>query len=287
MAFDDLERSRWLGKPVHLFQFIRQGTVLRFANADRDIVVGGFTYVAAQIERGEVRQTVERAKDALRITVAHFLDPVPPAEGYPATQALGAWWRPYIPSDPVRVICLAAHRGSDDPPLVEWMGLAVQPEFDDTRLVLTCDPNAPAGEPRNQGAKWQRGCWKAVYSTGIRGCNLDPVPLTVAGELSDVDGLTLTSPAFTGAQFSLAGGTLYWERSNGIVEERAIMAHTDDQVQILYGGHELEAGTAVTALPGCSQNWAACEARENTLHYGGAIYKPVKDPVGSVSMSWG
>jgi hypothetical protein len=127
-----------------------------------------------------------------------------------------------------------------------------------------------------------------VYSTGIRGCNLDPVPLTVAGELTDGDGLTLTAAEFAASAFNLAGGTLYWMRTDGIEEERPIMAHSGTTVQILWGGVELASGLAVTALPGCPQTWAACEARDNTINFGGAIYKPIKDPtMTGVSMSWG
>lgn len=289
MAFDDFELSRWLGKPLHLFQFIRQGTILRFANADRDVVIGGFTYVAANISRSEIRQTVERAKDSLKLNLAYFLTPDPPPEGYPSTQVLGDWWRPYIPSDPIKVICLSTHYGDTDPPLVEWMGWAIQPEFGDLELVLSCDPNPPAGEPRNQGARYQRGCFKTVYSTGIRGCNLDPAPFTVAATLTDVDGLTLTAPEFAGSVLPLAGGTLYWTRTDGIEEERPIMAASGTTVQVLYGGAELATGLAVTALPPCPQTWAACEERhaDPENHYGGAIYKPVKDPTSGVSMSWG
>lgn len=288
MAFDDYELSRWLGKPLHLFQVIRQGTTLRFANADRDVVVGGFTYVAANISRSEIRQTVERAKDRLKLTMAYLLNPVPPAEGFPSTQVAGDWWRPFIPSDPIKVVCLATHHGDTDPPIIEWMGWAAQPEFSDTELVLTLDPNPPGGENRNQGAKWQKGgCYKTVYSTGIRGCNLDPVPLTVAGALTDVDGLTLTAAEFTDSVFPLTGGTLYWTRTDGIQEERPIMAHSGTTVQILWGGAELAPGMAVSALPNCPGSWAACEARGNTINAGIAMFKPVKDPTSGVSMSWG
>jgi len=286
MAFDDFELSRWLGKPLHLFQFIRQGTIERFANAPRDQVIGGFTYKAAVMSRSEIRQTVERAKDRLKITMAYLLNPTPPAEGFPSTQDLGGWWRPYIPSDPIKVICLATHYGDTDPPKVEWMGWAVQPEYTDLELVLTCDPNHPAGEARNQGAKWQKGCWKSVYSTGIRGCNLDPEPLTIVATLSNIVGLTLTAAEFATSAFPLAGGTLYWTRTDGIEEERPIMAHSGTSVQILWDGDELAIGTDVTALPGCPQNWNACDARGNTINYGGAIYKPIKDPAGGASMSW-
>lgn len=356
---------------LHLFIFRRQGATLRFAAADRDVPVGDHVYLAAQIERDAIRQTAEKAKDKLRIRAAYLLTPVEPAEGWPVTQELGDWWRPHIPSDEITVICLSYRPDSGEPPAVEWTGWAVQPAFDDAQLELNCDPNSPHGSAANQGAKWQRACFKTVYSTGIRGCNLpaggylvpaelsavagntitgpalanpkrtfvggyvewvdasdpeithrraivshagttltlagDDVDLAVgatvsaytrgfweAGEIAEggVNSLTLTVPGFIATEFSLLGGTLYWTRSNGIVEERPIMGHnqTTGAVTILWGGAGLAEGLPVAALPNCPNTWAACAARrpDPELHYGGAIYKPVRDPiVNSVSMSWG
>jgi hypothetical protein len=291
--FDTFEFSRFAGRPFHLFIFRRQMVSVRLASTGpgHDILIGEHTYVGAQIERSAIQQTVERAKDKIKIKFPHLLDvagAVARGETLPVTQGLGGWWRPYIPSDDIHVTCMAAHHGQIEPPKIEWMGWAVQPEFSDLELVLTCDPNSPAAESRNQGAKWQKGgCYKAVYSTGIRGCNLDPVPLTVVGALTDVDGLTLTAAEFAGSVFPLTGGTLYWTRTDGIEEERPIMAHSGTSVQILWGGAELAPGLSVSARPNCPGTWAACEERDNTINAGIAMFKPVKDPTSGVSMSWG
>lgn len=356
---------------LHLFIFRRQGVTLRYASADRDIVIGEHTYKAAQIERDAIRQTAERAKDKLKIRVAYLLTPVEPDEGWPSTQELGDWWRPYIPSDSITVVCLSHKPGGIEPPSVEWMGWAVSPAFGDVQLELGCDPNPPHGGAANQGGKCQVACFKAVYSTGDRGCNLPadgyPVPATltavvgedltaaefadplrtfvggyvewvdaldpetthrraivahsgttitvaddagdlapdaeviattagfwVHGEIAEdgIDSLTLTVPEFIDTEFGLAGGTLYWMRSNGIREERPIMAHNNatGAVTILWAGEGLEVGATVSVLPNCPGTWAACTARrpDPQLHYGGAIYKPARDPISQgVSMSWG
>lgn len=283
--FDAYELSRFLGKPIHLFLFTRQGLAWRYASCDRDIVVGGNTYLAAQIERSEIKQTVERAKDKISITLAYVRDPAAPE--YPVTQPLGDNWHPWIPSDPVHVVCMATHFGDTDPPIVEWMGVVTQPKFGDVELELICEPTNGTARARNQGPKWQRGCWKTVYSTGLRGCNLDPDTGRVTTALTAVSGLTLTAPAFASAPLSLAGGALTWVRSDGLLERRSIMAHTGDSITVLYGADDLAPGLSVTARPGCPRTWAACEARGNTLNYGGAVYKPIKNPMDGVSMSWG
>lgn len=283
--FDTYELSRFLGKPVRLFMFTRQGLVWRFASCDRDLVIGGQTYKAAQIDRSEIKETAERAKDKITITFAYLRDPN--ALEFPETQGLGDNWHPYVPNDPVSVMCMSTHYGETEPPVVEWMGVVTQPKFSDVELELTCEPNSGRGRARNQGPKWQRGCWKTVYSVGLRGCNLDPGPLEVDATVTSVSGLTVTAAAFASSPLSLAGGSLVWTRGDGLVERRSIVAHSGSTITLLYGATDLDPGLAVTARPGCPRTWAACEARENTDNYGGSIYKPVKNPMDGVSMSWG
>lgn len=284
MSFDLVEVSRFLGRPVHLFMFTRQSQVWRFASGGRDVVVGGHTYVGAQIGRSEIQQTIEREKDKLTITFPYLLDPAAPE--YPATQALGNNWRPYIPSSPVSVICMAAHIGDASAPAIEWMGVVTEVAHTDTKMTLTCEPSNGSSQARNQGAKWQRGCWKTVYSTGLRGCNLDPENFKIEAVLSAVNELTLTAAEFGASAFNLAGGSLTWTNEDGLIERRSIMAHSGDNITLLYGSSDLAGGLAVVALPGCPRTWVACEARENTPNYGGAIYKPGKSPIED-SMSWG
>lgn len=282
--FETFELSRFLGKPVRLFVFTRQNQVWRYCTADRDLVIGGNTYLSAQIDRSEIKQTAERAKDKITIKLAYLRDPTAPE--YPVTQALGDNWFPFVPSSTVYVMCLATHYGDTDPPAVEWMGQVTQPKFSDVELELTCEPTGGTDRARNQGAKWQRGCWKTVYSTGLRGCNLNPDLFKVEATLTGVSGLTLTASAFGTAPINLSGGALTWTNANGVIERRSIMSHVGTSITLLYGSDDLANGLSVTALPGCPRTWAACEERANTDNYGGAIYKPVKDPMKD-SMSWG
>lgn len=286
--FDTFELSRFGGKPIRLFRFQRQGIIWRFAQADRTITAGGFDWLPAQIDRDEIKQTSERAKDKLAIRMAYLRDPNAALIDLPTTQALGDLWHPYIPSDKIAVMCLATHYGETDAPVLEWSGEVAQPQYTDVELTLTCVPGKAITEARNQGAKWQRACWKSPYSTGLRGCNLDPAAFEVSGTLTSVVGLTVKAAAFATAPLSLLQGSLSWTRSNGLIERRTITAHTlgSDTVTLLYGGDDLDVATAVVALPNCPGTWAACVERGNEPNYGGAIYKPVENPNGE-SMSWG
>lgn len=285
--FETFELSRFAGRPIRLFVFTMQSKVWRYCSADRDVVIGGNTYRAAQIDRSEIKQTAERAKDKITIRFAYLRDPG--AAEYPATQELGDEWFPYIPSTTVYVRCMETHYGDPAPPVVQWMGRVIQPKFSDTELELTCEPTNGFAAARNQGAKWQRACWKTLYSTGLRGCNLDPDTFAVAATLEDVSGLTVRATAFADAPLSLAGGWLLWERNDGLIDRRSIMEHGGTALTLLYGAPpaSLAPGTSVIARIGCAHTWDACDARGNTLNYGGSVYKPIKNPKDGVSMSWG
>jgi len=284
--FSARELSRFGGQPIRLFTFQRQALVWRYASCEHDIVVDGNTYLAAQIERDEVQQTVERAKDTLKIRMAYLRDPSVPEGRRPSTQSLGDNWHPYTPSDSVYVTCAETHYGETDPPSVNWRGVVAQAAFTDIQMEMTCFPGAVISEARNQGAKFQRACWKSVYSTGLRGCNLDPDTVSVTGELTAVDGLTLTAAEFATSAFPLVGGDVQWTCENGIVERRSIMSESGSTITILYDGPDLAVGVEVTARPSCPQTWSACTERDNTVNFGGAIYKPVNNPK-EESMSWG
>ncbi|MCH6484238.1 DUF2163 domain-containing protein [Pseudoxanthomonas sp. LH2527] len=411
MAFDLFELGRFTGRPVHLFVFRRQGLTWRYWAGDEDREFGGHLYRGAQIQRSEIKQTTERAKDRIKITMAYVR--APDALEYPSTQELGDNWFPYVPTDTMSVMCLATHIGDVDPPAIEWQGVVTQPKFTDTELELTCEPDNGVDRARNQGAKWQRGCWKTVYSTGPRGCNLNPAAHTVQGTierleqtssdtppqahvvvpelishltalvgrtarwtdgggiertstilaayfayewrrvfvglgvhvtegfswedgttltdqlsspieritytkrpalvladatglaedsaievdfpatgitaaLTDVDGLLMTAPEFADSIFTLAGGYLTYTTASGLVIRRPIVSHGigSETLQLAPGGPNPEIDDLVTVLPGCPRTWAACAARGNTPHYGGAIYKPGKNPKED-SMSWG
>lgn len=284
----DLQLARFGGKPVHLFVFRRQGVELRFCTGATNYTNGATTYTAAQIERGEIKQTVERAKDPLSIKLAYKRDPG--ADDLPSTQALGDWFHPYIPSDRIDVICLTAHRGDSTPPKVAWMGVVVRPKFGDLELELTCAPYGAKARNKGQGARWQKACWKTVYSTGIRGCGLNRDAFKVDAT-PGVTGLQLTDSAFAASTFTLNGGWFEWTRGDGFVEKRTIIAHAigSDTITVLSSGVDLATGVVGTARPNCPKNWDACAARfpDPANHFGGAIYKPIKNPTDGVSMSWG
>lgn len=128
------------------------------------------------------------------VTIAYLLDVA--AASYPATQSLGNNWRPYVPTDDVGVECFATHYGEAAAPTLEWIGVVTGVKFGDVELELTCEPNGSHQLARDQGAKWSKSCWKTVYSTGIRGCNLAGAPATLQSAVTRLEQLgTDVAPA--------------------------------------------------------------------------------------------
>ncbi len=290
MLFDEFELGRFTGRPVRLYVFTRQSLVWRFAESDTDFEYDGTVYTAAQISRSEIEETVEREKDKVTIKLAYLRNPTPPiGTEIPVTQSLGDNWHPYIPTDVVRVVCLDAHHGATDAPKPVWSGVVTQPQFGDIELTLTCEPHNGFTRARGQGPRCQKSCWKLPYSTGIRGCNLDPEDFKAEGALDDVAGLVLTAPAFAASTLNLAGGSYTWvDPATGLVHRRSIEAHSGSAITLAYSGPGLAAGLVGYALPTCPRTWEGCAARraDPQNHFGGNFYKPVDNPQGE-SMSWG
>lgn len=283
--------TRFGRREVRLFRFAHQARTWYFAQAERTIDAGGALYLPAPIERDEIRQTAESAKDKLNIRLGYLCDPNAPASAIPATQTLGDLWRPYIPTGVVTVMCLDHEYGSADLPKVRWMGVVAQPAFTDVQLELTCLPGAAIAKSVNQGPKWQKACWKEPYSQGIRGCGMVQADYETTGTLTAVDGFVLTADEFALANLvkplSLLGGEARWTDSNGQVHRRMIVSHADSAIRLHFGGPELAPGLSVTVRSNCPQTWDGCAARwpDPQLHYGGGIYRPVEATDG-VSMTW-
>jgi len=214
--FDTTERSRFGGKPIRLFRFTRQHLVWRFCTADRDLTIDGQVWLSAQIDRSEIKQTPEKAKDKIMVNFDYLLDVA--AATYPVTQSLGDNWRPYVPTDDVGVECFAMHYGEAAAPVLEWIGVVTGVKFGDVALELTCEPNGSHQLARDQGAKWSKSCWKTVYSTGIRGCNLPGAPTTLQATITKLEQLAgdvapaahVLAPELTAYIAGLAGKTASW-----------------------------------------------------------------------------
>ena len=106
MTFSILELSRSLGRPIGMLVLSRGALVERYTTGDRPIVVAGDTYTNLALSRSAIRDSTERVKNRLTLTL-------------PIDAPCVAWWRPFPPSTTVGVTWLAKHIGDADV-VVEW-----------------------------------------------------------------------------------------------------------------------------------------------------------------------
>lgn len=266
MTFDLLEKSRWGGQPIGLLMISRGSLVERYTNADREVEVGADVFLPLPITRSAIRDSAERGKGVLTLTL-------------PVDAPCAAWWRPYPPSSRIGVTWLAKHRGSSDV-VVEWTGRVIGPKFSDTLLTLSCEPTKTDARSRAMALRWQRGCPLPLYSQGVGMCNVDKALHAVPAVLTSAAGLGIQAAEFSAvAPGRLAGGFVEWTRPDGEPEVRSIMAHDGDLLLLQYGGENLAPGLAVTAYPGCPHTFAACrDLFSNEPNYGGALFMPRKSP---------
>lgn len=266
MAFDLLERSRYAGRPIGLLRLSRGNLLELYTTADREITVGADTYLPLAVSRSAIRDSVERQKSVVTLTL-------------PVDAPCAAWWRPYPPSTIVGVSWLAKHWGSDEV-AVEWSGRVVGSRFTDTQLILACEPARTNARARGLPLRWQLGCPLPLYSQGVGMCNVSKAAHALPATLTEVAGANIRAAAFaTLPSGRLAGGFVEWTRADGEPEVRSIMAHDGDLVILNYGASDLGENLELTGYPGCKHNFADCrDYFENEPNYGGSVYQPVRTP---------
>lgn len=264
MSFDLRELSRWLGKPVELYRFTRQGLAWRYTSADQEVTVGGETFAPINISRDNIRESYEKQKRQLVITL-------------PLAAEVCANWLPFSPEDTIAVTVLSLHRG-DTETAVQWVGRVLQPKFLDTTMELTCTPGSVSNRPRGLQLKWQRNCPLPLYSQGNGMCNLDPEGFRVDGTISSVSGNIVSAPAWAALPTGrLAGGFIQWTAPNGLVLRRSILGHTGANLTLHYAA-DISNGDVIAAYHGCAHNFDDCASKGNGVNYGGCTQIPIKNP---------
>lgn len=252
-------------KPVHLFRF-RMGarTWLRIAD-DRPRTIGMETFLPSTIERSKIRDSGERAKNRITITM-------------PVDDEIADNWRPYPPPRPVFVSCMSLDRDTLTVD-VEWSGRVISPKYSYTQLELTCEQTGASARVRGRHLRWMRGCPLALYSQGPGLCNLDPDTVKMVGTLSGLSGNQATAMVFgLFPDGRLNGGFIRWTRPDGEQDVRSILNHTGTVVELLYGSDQLPLSTEIEVLPGCAHDEVDCDSYGNGPNYGGHKYLPVKSP---------
>jgi len=116
----------------------------------------------------------------------------------------------------------------------------------------------------------QRFCNNALFDEH---CGLNKTSYKVTANISDIDGLVLTSPtfAFYPNEYFYLGECIMVK--SGITQERLITEHTGDKITLQNPLSDVEIGDIVDAYPGCNKQASTCLNKfGNILQFTGFPY---------------
>lgn len=265
MAFNELETSSYLGRPVVLYEFELESTKWRYASSARDKVVGGQRYTACPIQDDGVKQSGEVSSDTLTITA--------PASIGPANVFIGS-----PPSGTMLVRIRHMHEGDSEAPVV-YVGEVLQIDYAQAGQVsIQCLPLSALMEREGLRLAWQRTCPYVLYDPAT--CKVDKSQYAVpAIVLSAEKGIVKAAEFASLPNGYLSGGFLEWNDPIRGREFRGIEEHAGDAVKLFGLTDGIHYGLRVTAYPGCDLRTETCAQRfNNLLNYGGVPHMPGKSP---------
>lgn len=265
MTYDAREISADLGAPVEIYEFVRGAYRIRLTSADRDIQFAGNPYIRTTLSRSGIESGLEVARANLTITG-------------PRTMEVADWHRVAPPADVITLTIWQRHLGDpDDEFAVIWQGRVVSVEFEGAAASIACENVYTSIRRAGLRRAYQRTCAHVLYSAE---CRAVPGSFSVAGTISAVSGLTISSAAFgTVASGYLVGGYVQIARASGQFERRAITDHTSVSVTLAQAIVAVAVGEGVTAFPGCDHTTETCVSKFNNLaNFGGMPYIPTKNP---------
>lgn len=266
MSFSDYENSNNAGRPVKLYEFIRQSKSWLYTNADQDIVYAGRTYQAIAMHDTGFTQSGDADADTIQITLPYDADVCKQYERTPT-------------SDSVSVIIRRKHVDDpDDDANVVWAGTVTgysRPDL--VSRVLACNNVSVSFTRGGLRLSWGRGCPHMLYD---RNCGVDKSKFAVAAIATVIDAVNINvdvGAAYAAGWFT--GGFMEWEIEPGLFERRAIESHTGNRLVIFGTTDWLTNGQNVVLYPGCSRIISVCNDKFNNLpNYGGFKDLPGKSP---------
>lgn len=287
MAYADYQGSRQDGQPVQLFLF-RYGTqaaeIFAYSDHTEELTVdhggsvGVVIYTPVPIERDSITANGTLDKSAIKLNTDVGTD-------------LAEIFRVYPPA---AVVTLTIYEGHLDDPdgefVVIWAGKVVAASRNGGELELSGEPVSTSMRRPGLRYHYQYGCPKALYSTGVLGCNASKVAATVTGTVLSMGGATVTlSPGWEGAfdPAKFLGGLLEWTPAGASTDRRTIIRVSGDTLSLSGIPRNLAVSDSVDLVLGCNHNAFTSEGGDcqglhnNIVNYGGCKWIPLKNPIGS------
>lgn len=270
MTYDDYENSNQEGAPIFLYEFIRQTTTYRYASCDKDITIGGATYVRVAVKNSGFSKSGNVSTDTLQVEID-------------IDSAIARLFSLYPPSDSVTLRVRKLHRNPDTGEVtaapVIWAGTVTghQRKNSATRVLLC---NTVFADLRRGSLRltWQRNCPHMLYDGQCK-VNKEMYRVNVAS-VNVIDGVRIGAPeieAFENGYFD--GGFIEWEIQAGVTERRGIEA-TEFPLLVIFGTTSgMSGGMSARIYPGCARTINVCNDKFNNVpNYGGIPHLPGRSP---------
>lgn len=268
-AFDESSHS---GQPVELLeiQYGRtEAEIVRTTSGDRDVVVGGKTYLAFTTTRDQFDDE-GNPDDAKQLSIRVPRD------------------HPFIlefdqREFPTMVAVRIKRCHLNDPDLGTfniWSGRLVGVSFEAPWMVMGCEKIATALTQTGCRIRYMRQCPHALY---MPRCWADKEQFKAVGQVTALSTnkatVTVTLPGTPSAGYYVGGILLF----NGL--SRFIIEQNGSNLKLSRPLLDLDVGESVTLHPGCDRLAATCKDKFNNLdNYGGFDYIPPKGPFEGTSI---
>lgn len=262
--YDAHETAQAAGAPIELYFFTRGARAWRYTSASHDFSITTplapnqwGRYAARAIQRGEIGQSPEPARAALKLRVEPDIDLLDEFRSIPA-------------SGEMSLTLIRLHHGDADTEAVTlWMGRVLGARFAPDHAELDCEPVTVSLARNGLRRLYSRTCSHALYDSG---CRITPAPASAAVVTVNRVKIGIAPPQIPG---DYAGGWL--ETIDG--SQRAMIVDNDTGTVTLLYPLPLEPGQAVRLYRGCDHTAQTCAAKFNNLdNFGGFPFIPDKNP---------
>jgi len=278
----DFEVSRFSGRPIELFEFIRNSGgndyYWRYTGSDRNVWHNDVEWKAVPIRHESIRLSSEAQSTTLAITM-------------PIEEDFCQKFRFFgtLPSDTVWLRLRRAHVGdmSDvdgmtptvTDALITWIGTVNGiTQVDEVEAKITCAMLAASFQRGGLRYGYQRNCPHVLYAPNT--CKVPRAVGQVDSVVTAIAGLTITGDNFALKPDNwFAGGFVEYRLPSGMIERRMITAHTGTQINVIGTPAGMDVGDTVSAFAGCDRIVDTCLNKfANLGNFGGFPHTPGRNP---------
>lgn len=276
MSYSALELSRFDGSPVELYTFYSDAFTsdYTYTSYDEDVIYDSKTYQAVPINRSQPELSQEYEAQSLTIDVHKDL---------PLVQL-------WVNGVPPRIVWVKIERyhvsdGSVPEVITFWQGRVRGVVWKTNSASIECYPLNTAFDKNGLKLWYGAPCQHMLYDTST--CKVPAASFKVVASITQISGLTLTSPQFgtfpnndlvpqgwwVGGFVSSSDGTLRFITDHGGVGNNVITLTAP------FESGSLSVGASVDIFAGCDRKYTTCKNKFNNLNnYGGWPFVPAKNP---------